>query len=218
MPELVTIPIAIFEITVEYTRPNMKLLVDRAEVVEHLFEAFTPWKIKIDDTEVIQEGKPSEQGVKFKIPAKRTSFMFGAGSCKLTRDDANWESAEDTIKILDMGWRVISELGGVQVASYKTAIAMHLQPKTAQFIDILKPFAPSLLVGLDSSPVRAVAAVVKWEKRRITVDGSGQLANGLFVRLEREIEGSATYEQIAVQLKSDEDELFALLNVQEDRT
>jgi hypothetical protein len=217
MPELVTIPIAIFEVIVEYTRPNMKLLVDRAKVVEQLFEAFTPWNIKIDDTEVIQEGKPSEQGIKFKIATQRTSFMFGAGSCKLTRDDADWEAAEETIKILDTGWRVISELGGVQAASYKTAIAMHLQPKTAQYIDILKPFAPTQLASLDSSPIKAVAAVVKWDKRRVTVDGSSQLANGIFVRLERELEGTTTYEEIAIQLKSDEDELFKLLNVQEDR-
>jgi hypothetical protein len=217
MPELVTIPIAMFEIVVEYTRPNMKLLVDRAQVVDKLFEAFTPWKITVDDTEVIQEGKPSDQGIKFKIPTKRTSFMFGAGSCKLTRDDADWESAEETIRILDTGWRVISELGGVQCSVFKTAMAMHLQPKSAHFIDILKPFAPTQLVSLDSSPVKAVAAVVKWEKRRVTVDGSSQLANGIFVRLERELEGSATYDQIAVQLKADEDELFKLLNVQEDR-
>jgi hypothetical protein len=217
MPELVAIPIAFFEIVVEYVRPNMKLLVDRAKVVEHLFEAFSPWSIKIDDTEVIQEGKPSEQGIKFKIPAKRTSFMFGAGSCKLNRDDASWESAEETIKILDAGWRVLSELAGVHAASYKTTIAMHLQPTTVQFVEILKPFAPTQLAGLDQSPIKAIAAVVKWEKRRITIDGSSQLANGLFIRLERELDGSTSYEQIASQLKADEDELLVMLNVQEDR-
>jgi hypothetical protein len=217
MSEVVSIPIAIFELVVEYARPNMKLLLDRAKVVDRLFEAFGPWNIKIDDVEVIQEGKPSDQGVKFKIPAKRTSFMFGAGSCKLNRDDADSESAEETIKILDSGWRVLSEAGGVQPAAYKTTIAMHMQPKTARFIDLLRPLAPAKLVGLDPSPIKATASVVKWEKRRVTLDGSSQLANGLFVRLEREFEGSTTYEEIATRLRSGEDELLGLLDVKEDR-
>jgi hypothetical protein len=216
MPELVTIPIALFEIIIEYARPNMKLLVDRAKVVDQLFEVFSAWNVKVDDVEVITEGKPSDQGVKFKIPTKRTSFMFGAGSCKLNRDDADWDSAQELITILDTGWRVLSELGDVKQGAYKTAIAMHLQPKTSKFIDLLKPFAPTQLLALDSSPIKAAASVVKWEKRRITVDGSAQLANGIFVRLEREFDGSASYEEIADRLRSDENELFALLGVEED--
>jgi hypothetical protein len=63
MPELVTIPIAIVEIAIEYANPSMKLLVDRARVVDQLFRAFKRWDIKVDDVEVLQEGKPSEQGV-----------------------------------------------------------------------------------------------------------------------------------------------------------
>jgi hypothetical protein len=217
MPEPVTIPISIVEVTIEFTRPNMKLLVDRATAVDQLFEAFVPWNVKVDDVEVITEGKPSEQGVKFKLPVKRTSFQFGAASCKLTRDDADWESAGETIKILDTGWRVLERVGGVKVRAFKTAIALHLQPKITPFVELLKPFAAMPLASVDPSPIRAVAAVVKWEKRRITVDGSGQLANGVFLRFEREFEGSATYDQMAAQLKTDEDELFALLDVKEDR-
>lgn len=217
MPELVTIPIAIVEVVVEYTRPNMKLLMDRAKVVEQLFEAFKPWNVRLDDVEVLTEGKPSEQGVKFKLPSKRTSFMFGAASCKLTRDDADWETANETIKILDAGWSVLEEAGGAGIGCFKTSIALHLQPKTLSFIEILKPFAAPPLSKLESSPIKAMAGVVQWERRRITVDGSAQLANGVFVRFEREFEGKTKYDQIAARLKADEEELFALLDVKEDR-
>ena len=40
MPELVSIPIAIVEIVIEYANPSMKLLVDRAKVVDQLFRVF----------------------------------------------------------------------------------------------------------------------------------------------------------------------------------
>jgi hypothetical protein len=217
MPELISIPIAIFEISIEYVRPSMKLLMDRAKVVDQLFSVFEPWNIKVDDVEVIQEGKPSEQGIKFKLPLKRTSFFFGASVCKLVRDDADWESAEETIRILDVGWRTLIEVGGVQAGAYKTFIALHLQPKVLPFIELLKPFAPAPLAALASSPITAIASVVKWEGRRVTIDGSAQLANGLFVRLERNFDGGATFYEIAGQLKADEDQLFALIGVKEDR-
>jgi len=216
MPYPVTIPIAIFEITIEYSRPNMRLLVDRANVVDHLFQAFTRWDVKVDNVEVITEGKPSDQGIKFKIPAKRTSFMFGAGSCKLNRDDATWATAEETIAILNTGWSVLTELGQVEAGTYKTTIALHLQSRTTPFIEILRPFAAHPLIGLETDPVKAIAAVVKWDKRRITVDGSNQFANAVFVRLEREFEGSFTYQEIAEQLQIDKSKLLELLDVQEE--
>jgi hypothetical protein len=216
MPELITIPIAIFEIAIEYANPSMKLLVDRAKVVDQLFRRFKPWNIKVDDVEVLQEGKPSEQGVKFKLPLKRTSFFFGAARCVLVREDADWESADELINILSAGWGTLVEIGEVQAGAYKTSIAMHLQPKVLPFIELLKPFAPAPLAALDASPIRAIAGIVKWEKRRVTIDNSGHLANGLFVRLEREFEGNATFPEIASQLRNDENQLFDLIGVKED--
>lgn len=216
MPELITIPIAVFDVSVEYVRPNMKLIMDRSTIVSELFERYKPWNVKVDDVEVINEGKPSEQGIKFKLPATRTSFFFGAGHCKLTRDDADWESAEETIRILDISLTALTEISGIEIGCFKTAIAMHLQPKTMPFIELLKPFASLSMAALDHSPIKALAAVLKWEKRRVTIDGSSQLANGIFLRFEREMPGNVSLEEIAKQLRLDEDELFAMLGVQED--
>lgn len=216
MPELVTIPIATVEIVIEYAKPSMKLLMDRANVVDHIFKIFEPWNIQVDDVEVLQQGKPSEQGVKFKLPLKRTSFFFGAAICKLVRDDAGWDTAEETIEILNAGWKTLVDIGTVEAATLKTAIAMHLQPKTLPFIELLRPFAPAPLATLESTPIKAIAAVIKWEKRRVTVDGSAHLANGLFIRIEREFDGTANFVEVAQQLKRDEDQVFALIGVEEE--
>jgi hypothetical protein len=217
MAELITIPAAVFDVSIEYERPNMKLIMDRAAIVSELFERYKPWNIKVDDIEVITEGKPSEQGIKFKLPANRTSFFFGAALCRLTRDDADWESAEETIKILDIGLSALVDISGVEVGCFKTSIALHLQPRTMPFIELLRPFAPSSIAALDNSPLKAFATVLKWEKRRVTIDGSSQIANGVFLRFEREFLGKTSFQEIAGQLKRDEDELFTMLGVQEDR-
>jgi hypothetical protein len=81
----------------------------------------------------------------------------------------------------------------------------------------LKPFAPSAIVDLDGSPITAVAAVVKWVDRRITIDGSAKLANAIFLKFERDFEGGVPFSEIAERLRRDETELFGMLGVQEDR-
>jgi len=216
MPELVTIPIAAVEMTIEYDSPSMKLVMDRANVVDQLFKAFKQWNISIDDVEVITEGKPSEQGVRFKLPLKRTSFFFGAGGCKLIRDDASWDTAEETLVILETGWKILAEAGGVRAGVYHTNIAMHMQLKNKPFVELLKPFAPAPFINLDHSPITAVAAVIRWKDRRVTIDGSGQLANGIFVRLERDFPGSLSFYDIAKQLRADEDQVLDIVGVKED--
>ena len=98
-----------------------------------------------------------------------------------------------------------------------TAISLHIQPRTLTFMDILNPFVPRELAAIEPQPVRTMATVAKWENRKVTIDGSGALANGLFLRLERDFEASATYDEIAQQLRHDEEELFTILGIEEDR-
>jgi hypothetical protein len=62
-----------------------------------------------------------------------------------------------------------------------------------------------------------MAAVAKWEDRRVTIDGSAALANAIFLRLERNFLASATYPEIATQLRKDQEDLFRILGVEEDR-
>ena len=97
------------------------------------------------------------------------------------------------------------------------AIGIHVQPRTLPFMELLNPFVSSQLAALETQPVRTMAAVAKWEDRKVTIDGSGSLANGIFLRLERDFNAKITYEQIAHQLRHDEEELFRVLGVEEDR-
>src|SRR6516165_455892 len=101
MAEIVTTPISYFEVEMEYTEPDIKMWLDRANVVQAVYTALKPWNVTVDDVEILQTGKPSEQGIKFKIPTKLSSFFFGPAYCKFTRDSTNWGVAEDTIQIIE---------------------------------------------------------------------------------------------------------------------
>jgi hypothetical protein len=217
MPEIVTTPLSYFEVVFEYAEPNIQLAMNRAAVVQAIYTALKPWHISIDDMEVIQTGKPSEQGVKFKIPEKKSSFFFGPASCKFTRDDTNWTLAEETIQILDAALSALKSSAGITLASQKTLVALHLQPKKVTVADILRPLVSPALARLEPTPAITMATVVKWDNRRVTIDGSAQVANGMFVRYEREFRGDVGYLEIAKQLRADEDALFDMLGVQEEQ-
>jgi hypothetical protein len=216
MPELITIPISYFEATFNYKEPNVMLWLDRAAVVQALFRALVPWRVAVDNVEVITTGKPSEQGIKFKLPEKQSAFFFGPTLCKFSKDNADWQSAEETITIMDASFSALASSGHIEAATIDTIIALHLQLKTMPFMKILGRFVPAQLAALDGD-VTTMASIVKWAKRKVIIDGSGQIANAIFLRFERQFEGTSTYQQIAEQLRADEQSLFAMLDVKEDQ-
>ena len=115
--------------------------------------ALKPWNASIDDTEIRNDGKPSEQGITFKLPFKRVTFFFGPASCRFTRDDADRGSADETIEILDMALSALTLSGGVVPGMKNAVICLHIQPRTLPFMDILRPLLPRMLAAIDSKPV-----------------------------------------------------------------
>ena len=218
MVELVTIPISIFEFAVAYQRPEFKLWIDRASVVQGIFDALGPWEPRIDDVDAITNGKASEQGFTIKLPLKRVSFFFGPASCRFTRENVDGQTAADTIDILDAAVSALIRTSGVALGPKSTAISLHLQPKSLPFVALLTPFIVPQLAALDSELPSTMATVAKWAHRKVTIDGSGVIANAVFLRFERDFPNIATYGEIAEQLRKDQEDLFRMLGVEEDRT
>ena len=218
MPELVTIPISYFELVVEYERPEWKLWADRGSVIEAIFDSLKAWNPNIDDVEFLNSGKASEQGVNLKLPLKRVSLFFSPVSYRFTQQNPDWQSSDETIAILDHALSSLIRLSGIKIAAQKAEIGMHIQPRSLTFVDILRPFIAPPLATLESEPIVSLAAVGRWNKRRVTVDGSAAIANGVYLRLERDFPVATSYEEISQQLKNDQMNLFEVLGVEEDRT
>lgn len=216
MPEIVTTSLSFFEVEIEFAEPNLKIWLDRIAIVEAVYFALRPWNISVDDIEVIQTGKPSEQGVKFRIPEKRASFFFSSAACRFSRDSTSWQTAEETIQILDAALTAFNQHSNTKSKSFKAAVALHVQPKTKPFIEILAPVIPLPMASLENEPAQSMAAIVKWPNRRVTVDGSAQIANGIFIRYERDFSADAGYETMARQLYSDEEQVFGMLDIKEE--
>jgi hypothetical protein len=216
MPESVTIPLSSFEYIGVFEDPIISLWLDRGTIVEAMFKTLKAWNIDVDNVEPRTTGKPSEQGIMFKLPEKKVAFFFGSSQCKFTRDDADWSSAEESIEILGAALKTLTEISGAKLKTQNTAIAMHLQLRKVPFIELLQAFVPAQLAILESEKVSTMASIVKWNNRKITIDGSAALANGIFVKLEREFPPASSFQEIARILRSDEDAVFNALGVVED--
>jgi hypothetical protein len=109
----------------------------------------------------------------------------------------------------------IGRAGHVAFAKKIAILSLHLQPKTLSFREILRPFLAEPIAKLEGNPVEAMAIVARWSGRRITLDGSAAIANGLYIQSEREFESTSSFDQIRAAVSNDELTLFKLLDVEE---
>jgi hypothetical protein len=216
MPDKVNIPISVFEYAADYVRPVMSIWMDRAVLVQAMFDAFQKWKLDVNDVEPITTGKPSEQGIKIKLPEVRISFFFGPASCKFVRDGVDWATVGETIEILAIALDTLTKSGEVKLRNQKTVVALHIQPKTKTFIEILNPFLSPDIKALRSGEIKTGASIVKWDKGKITLDGSGIIANAIYLRLEHEFDVETSFEEMAGVIRKEEDALFVLLGIEDD--
>jgi hypothetical protein len=202
-------------LVVNYERPNIKAFDDRAGILQTVFEALSPWSPKLDDVEPLTSGKLSEHGLMFKLPLKQSSLFFGPVFCRFSRDNVDWGEAEETIKIFDAALGAFIKLTGLAPGAKTAAVALHLQPRSGTFMDILSPFAPPQITGIERESPKTMASVVRWDKRKVTIDGSGAVANAAFLKFEREFNAAASFPEIADQILADQKQLFTILGIEE---
>lgn len=215
MPAEITIPISIFEVTVQYEKPNIRLMADRAGAVQELFSAFAPWNPRLDDMEFITVGKPTEQGVRLKIASQNASFFFGATECKFVKNSAVWAEADQILAILTAALEALHRATGIVYADRTSILSLHLQPKTVQFRDILRKFIVPGILALSKEETTAMAIVSRWPKYRITLDGSAALANAIFLQAERQFDATTSFDDMKGMIFQDQQDLFKLLDVVE---
>jgi hypothetical protein len=215
MPEKVAIPVSIFDYSSDYVRPVISIWMDRAALVQSMFDALAKWNLDVDNVDPITNGNPSDQGIKIRIPGKRVTLFFGPSSCQFTRDAVDWSTATETAEILEVFLATLLAGSKVQLLNHKVALIMHLQPTTKKFLDLLEPFLPSGLKAFRPEEVTSGAAVVKWKDRRVTLDGSAIVANAIYLKYEQEFDSSVSFETIALDLRAAEERLFEILDVEE---
>jgi hypothetical protein len=191
------------------------LSADRVNLVDDLFSSFHEFGPSVDDMEVLTTGKTSEQGIRLKLRGERITMFVGASSCKFVKDGAVWKEADRVLGMLATFLRVVTNVKGTELGSKTSILSLHLQPKNVAFRDILKPFLDSRLKALDQEPVKSMAIVANWPTRRITLDGSAQLANGVYIQMERDFPAEMHMNEAKEHIFKDEVDMLKMLEVEE---
>lgn len=216
MPELVTIPNSFFEYTAEYERPIISLWLERAKIVQAVYDALSPWNVRPENIEAKNEGKPVEQGFLIRIPNKGVTFFFGPVKFRFSITGADWQQLEDIISLIDTALTALLQSSGSTVKNQKTVIGLHMQPKSKAFREVLLPFWPEAFLKFYPGEATTGAVILKWRNAGITIDGSGTLANGVFLKIERDFASTISYTEIAEILREDEVKALAILDVEEE--
>jgi hypothetical protein len=76
-------------VAIKYERPVFPLWIDRAAVLQGIFDALKPWNPNINDTEPRNDGKPSKQHCA-PVAVETRFLLLWASYSQFSRGDADW--------------------------------------------------------------------------------------------------------------------------------
>ncbi len=217
MPAAITIPLCSFDISFVYEKPVVQFLADRAVMIREVFTAFAPWTPSFDDIQFPTEGKNSDRGVNFKIASQNASFLVGPVNSRFIKEGANWAEVDLIDSLMQAGLSGIRRVSEINFRSQHVVVSMHIQPTTVPFRDILrKAIMSERILALDAEPTNVMAMILKWPRYRLTIDGSAALANGIYLQVERDFDGQATFDDVKTAFRADQAAIFGLLDIKEE--
>ncbi len=146
------------------------------------------------------------------VPAR--SFALGFGKVHIRAENLDWTEADRFISSHRAALDAVRQKGGAEIQSQQLVVAMHIQLKDRPRKDVtaalLSPVAAKLLDGeADFSGV-----VLLRGKAIFVIDASVGIANGLFLRINREHPPEASFEELAEVLRNDEKRIFDVLGLE----
>jgi hypothetical protein len=217
MAELVKIPYATSEYQARFERPYIAFIgQDRPRVFEAVLTALLPFDLRLENTEIVATGTPADHKTIFRIPERGIRFEFGAQDYKLTKELANWSTAEADGEILLAAERALMEGSGAKIVSCIATVAMHLQLLARPREEILAPFLPDpFKVFLPQRQVQTYGHHFKFADGEVLLDFSLAFANGIFLRFSSHFTGHPPLADVLAKVRSDQDTLFGILGVEE---
>ena len=217
MPAAFTIPLCSFDMSFVYDQPVVSFMADPAPLIREVFAAYAPWKPNFDDIQFPNEGKNSDRGVNFKIASQNASLFVGPAHSRFVKETANWAEADLIESLMQAGLSAIRRVAELNFRSQHTVLSMHVQPTIVPFRDIIrKALMTERIVALDAEPTNGMAMILKWPSYRVTIDGSAAIANGIYLQLERDFGGQATFDEVKTAIRADQLALYDLLDFKEE--
>ncbi len=221
MPEKteVDIPYSAFEYTANFTRPIISAWGKAGEFVGGFLEALQPWNFRVDETEVKMAAvRLGEHVITFQQPISgsplrmRVSVWWSRFSVNVEQPD--WSNADSILGLCSAVLEASSRVANAQIGSQQTLLLMHIQSKTTPRIQLtdrlLTPTARDLMEG----DLKGQGIILNRGGSTLVIDNSLVYANALFVSMRRMFEERTALGDIAKLIRSDEERLWNLLDLE----
>jgi hypothetical protein len=209
---------SLLEYTSAFKRPIFGAPSPPGELIASILDELGPSGYSFNGVEFsLQAPKLDELAIVFRrmtpaVPAR--SFALGFGKVHIRAENLDWTEADRFISSHRAALDAVRKKGGAEIQSQQLVVGMHIQlkdrPRKDVTVPLLSPIAAELLEGeADFSGV-----ILLQGKAIFVIDASVGTANGLFVRISREHQPDAPFEELAGVLRSDEKRIFEALGLE----
>lgn len=178
------------------------------------FTAFRQWNISLENITFKDDAKNlAEEATDFALFGGRVNFSIAPGGCALAVRNPNWSEADLIAKVAAAGTDAVLKAIREEADKQFGSILMHLTPSSGTIGDLTAKFInfdAKALVG----PPQCYGFSVHRDDMLWVVDRSALFQNSLFVRIDRWFPAEESFEQMAMQLRGDEDKLLELLGLE----
>ncbi len=211
------IPYSMLEYTCFFKRPIIEAWAVPAHLVATVLGSLESFGFKPDGVELkTRTEKLTEYAIVFRRSPAGVTFTVGIEKLVIAAENLDWSDAEQFMKGARAGLGAVLGKGNAEIRSQHLALGIHIQLKTKPRQEVTAPLLNPVALTLLDGDLKMPGIIVQREKCSIVIDGSLAFANGLFVRINREHAPSASFEQMAEALRTDEMQLFDTLGLEGD--
>jgi hypothetical protein len=200
-----------------YRDPAFEAWDQTGKLTLELFQALRGWGASLEN--VFGNRAPdnaSEVGIALELPTRKATFKAGLGAATLFVTNPDWNEENQIAEVARAGMRALQLAAGVQIEKQLLTLAIHISSPDVSLLDLTAPF-----IRLDAFPsatesVRAYGFGIYRDDGYWIVDRSALYKDALFVRVNREFEPDASFEQLAETLRRDEIGILDLLGLRID--
>lgn len=216
----VEIPFSQLEYVVTFEAPLMGLVGKLADAIVPFIKALAPWGFVFEECELnLNSPKPRDHTIIFHRlstappPAMRVTLRWS--SLTVTVDQPDWTEAASLVKLCETVLETVKSVTEVKFSTQQIILAMHIQsattPRNELTSALLTPVAREIFGG---SAITGQGLILHRADGNILIDNSAGFANALFVRIQRNFDGSIAISHISETLLGDELKLWDVLKLE----
>jgi hypothetical protein len=142
------------------------------------------------------------------------SFALGFGKVNIKAENLDWTEADRFVSSNRAALDAVCHKGGAEIQSQHLVVGMHIQLKDRPRRDVTAPLLSPVAAKLVDGEADFSGVVLLSGKAIFVIDASVGIANGLFLRISREHQPEASFEEVAETLRNDEKRIFEVLGLE----